>query len=121
MEIDQELLLVDPIHAIFVTILGIKVIYKYDQGTRAFRSFVSVEMKSDRDILVIKDMNKNRNLFSYYNEQYYHFPLARYHFPQAFITNHRQAITNYVVCTLYGVSNKSPYLIEVKPNSALAI
>ena len=43
---DQELLLVDPFHAVFHSLLGIKDSYEYEHNARAFRSFVSVEMKS---------------------------------------------------------------------------
>ena len=49
MKSDQDILLVDPFHAVFGSLLGIKDSYKYEHNARAFRSFVSVEMKSYRE------------------------------------------------------------------------
>ena len=46
MEGHQELYWLILFHALFVTLLGIKDSYKYEHGTRVFRLFVSVEMKS---------------------------------------------------------------------------
>ena len=49
MEGHQELYWLILFHALFVTLLGIKDSYKYEHAIRAFRSFVSVEMKSYRE------------------------------------------------------------------------
>ena len=49
MEGHQELYWLILFHALFVTLLGIKDSYKYEHATRAFRSIVSVEMKSYRE------------------------------------------------------------------------